>query len=100
MDAGSCVKAAVLDFSQAFDMVLHLLLLTKIESYGFPYDVLWRVSAFSTGRKQWFMIHGHASEYRAVTSGGPQGSVVGPALFLIHINDIGEGVASKIRLFC
>lgn len=99
VDLGGCVKAAVLDFSKAFDKVPHFLLLQKLEMYGFSRNILLWIMDFLSNRKQRVLLQGHVSDYQAVTSGVPQGSVLGPALFLVYINDISEGLSSNIRLF-
>ena len=89
----------LLDFSKAFDKVNHEKLLLKLHQYGIRGNILRWVRGFLCYRSQTVAVDGEESDEVPVTSGVPQGSVLGPILFLIYINDLPDHVRSKVRLF-
>ena len=89
----------LLDFSKAFDKVNHSKLLWKLHQYGIRGNTLNWIRAFLGNRSQIVVFDGEESGSVPVTSGVPQGSVLGPILFLIYINDLPDKLASKVRLF-
>ena len=84
----------ILDFSKAFDMVPHKLLLHKLEKYGIRGQLLQWLEHFLTKRKMRVVVDGEASQDADVLSGVPQGTVLSPILFLVHINNLPESVLS------
>ena len=89
----------LLDFSKAFDKVKHSKLLWKLHNYGIRGKVLSWIQAFLGNRSQRVVIDGEESGSIPVNSGVPQGSVLGPILFLTYINDLPDGISSQVRLF-
>ena len=99
VDNGDRIDAIIIDFSEAFDLVPHGRLLMKIAYSGVDSGVVVWIREFLLGRRQRVRVGGHLSENVRVTSGVPQGSVLGPLLFLAYVNDISRSIDSTIRLF-
>ena len=98
-EKGSQIDIAVLDFSKAFDTVPHDGLLSKLKHYGIDKHIWNWISNFLKYRKQCVVVDGIESSLVDVDSGVPQGTVLGPILFLLHINDLPSVIDSQVRLF-
>ena len=99
IEKGKLIDAVLLDFSKAFDRVPHQRLILKLKHYGITGNICNWVSNFLTSRTQRVILEGKSSTSADVISGVPQGTVLGPLLFLLYVNDIPTYVSSKTRLF-
>jgi hypothetical protein len=99
MSAGKQTDILIMDFSKAFDKVSHILLLHKLEHYGIRGNINRWIVSFLYNRTHAVVVDGENSIHIDVESGVPQGSVLGPSLFLLYINDMPVGIKSTVRLF-
>ena len=87
------------DISKAFDRVWHKGLIYKLKQHGIEGDFLKWLTDYLNGRQQKVIIRGCTSTFKVIQAGVPQGSVLGPLLFLIYVNDIADSLLSLTRLF-
>ena len=87
------------DISKAFDRVWHRGLIHKLEKYGIKGDILMWIKSYLSSRKQRVFVNGVLPDELPLNAGVPQGSVLGPLLFLIYINDIADTLLGKTHLY-
>ena len=99
LESGKQTDVLIMDFSKAFDKVNHSLLLHKLQRYGVQGTTNTWIANFLNNRRQAVVVSGASSHFANVMSGVPQGSVLGPCLFLAYINDTPEKLSALARLF-
>jgi len=93
------VDVVYLDYRKAFDTVPHQRLLTKLRNTGFGGGLIKWVGSFLSNRLMRVVVNGQFSSWSEVVSGVPQGSVLGPLLFLLYVNDLPDQIKTNIRMF-
>ena len=99
IDEGSPVDIIYLDFSKAFDKVPHKRLIEKLKAHRIQGEIVTWIEEWLANRKQRVVVNGESSDWEEVVSGVPQGSVLGPILFTVFINDLDDRIQSKISKF-
>ena len=92
-------RAVVLDISKAFDRVWHAGLLHKLKSYGISGQIFGLIFSFLSNRRLRVVLDGKSSQEYPVNAGVPQGSILGPTLFLLYINDLPDDLISNIAIY-
>ena len=92
-------RAVALDTSNAFDRVWHAGLLHKLKSYGISGQIFGLISSFLSNRQPWVILDGKFSQEYPVNAAVPQGSILGPTLFLLYISDLPDDVICNIAIY-